>query len=92
MDFLGIGWEEILLILIVALLIFGPGRVVEIGRTLGKTVNAFKKAANEFSTQITTELDKPKAEVDKLKTELDKLKTETSLQKTDKDQHSDRVS
>ncbi len=61
MDFLGIGWGEILIILVVALLVFGPGRIVEIGRTLGKTVSAFRKAANEFSTQISKELDEQKA-------------------------------
>ena len=78
MDFLGIGWEEILLVLVVALLIFGPGKIVEISRSLGKTVHAFKKAANEFSTQLTMELDKPKKE--------------PSPPKTDDDQHVNRAS
>jgi sec-independent protein translocase protein TatA len=77
MDFLGIGWEEILLVLVVALLIFGPGKIVEISRTLGKTVSAFKKAANQFSSQITTE--------------LDKAEKEASGEKTGKDEHAGRV-
>lgn len=78
MDFLGIGWEEVLLILVIALLIFGPNKVVEIGRTLGKAVNAFKKATSEFSSQITAELDKPK--------------NESLPEKKEENQHSDRVS
>ena len=57
MDFLGIGWGELLLILVVALLIWGPGRIIEIGRTLGKTVNAFKKAASDLTTQVNREIE-----------------------------------
>ncbi len=60
MDFLGIGWGEMLVILLVVLLVWGPGRVVEISRTLGKTVNAFKKAASDLSTQVTKELENEK--------------------------------
>lgn len=62
MDFLGIGWQELLLILIVAVIIVGPGRIVEISRTLGKTVNAFKKAANDLTTQVSRELEEQKKE------------------------------
>jgi len=39
----GLGFQEILLILIVALLIFGAARLPEIGRALGKALNEFKK-------------------------------------------------
>jgi sec-independent protein translocase protein TatA len=60
MDFLGMGPMEIGLILLVALLIWGPNRVIEIGRTLGKTVNAFKKAAGELTTQVNRELEEQK--------------------------------
>ena len=62
MDFLGIGWQELLLILIVAVIIVGPGRIVEISRTLGKTVNAFKKAANDLTTQVSRELEEQRKE------------------------------
>jgi len=46
---------EILLILILALVIWGPGRIVEIGRTLGKIVHNLKKATFDLTTQITKE-------------------------------------
>jgi sec-independent protein translocase protein TatA len=62
MDFLGIGWGEILLILVVALLVWGPGRVIEIGRSLCKTVRAFKKAANDLTIQVSKELEEQKKE------------------------------
>ena len=57
MDFLSIGMGEVLLILLVALIIWGPGRIVEIGRTLGKTVRTLRKASLDLTTQITKELE-----------------------------------
>ena len=38
----GIGWVEILILLLVALLIFGPKRLPEMGRSLGKGLREFK--------------------------------------------------
>ena len=57
MGFLDIGIGEILLILIVALIIWGPGRVVEVGRTLGRIVRTLRKASLDLTTQITKELE-----------------------------------
>ena len=39
----GLGLPEVLLILVVALLIFGAARLPEIGRSLGKALSEFKK-------------------------------------------------
>ncbi len=61
MDFLGIGPGEVLVILIVALLVFGPEKLVEIGKTLGKTVHSFRKAASDLTTQVTKELEEEKS-------------------------------
>ena len=55
MDFFGIGLGEILLVLVVALIIWGPGRIAEIGRTLGKIVHTLKKATSDLTSQITSE-------------------------------------
>ncbi len=57
MGFFGIGTGELLLILIVALIIWGPGRLPEIARTLGKTVRALRKASSDFTSTITKEID-----------------------------------
>lgn len=57
MDFFGIGTGEVLLILVVAIIVFGPGRIVEIGRTLGKIMNTLKKASFDLTSQITRELE-----------------------------------
>ena len=55
MDFIGMGMGEILFILVVALIIWGPGRITEVGRTLGKIMRNLKKATSDLTTQITKE-------------------------------------
>ena len=40
----GMGWPEILLILVVVMIIFGIGRLPEVGSGLGKGIRQFKKA------------------------------------------------
>ena len=56
MDFLDVGWQEILLILAVVLIIFGPGRLVEISRTLGKTFRTIKNMSSNLTAQVTKEI------------------------------------
>lgn len=51
-----LGLPEIIFILVIALLIFGPKRLPEIGRTLGKGMAEFRKATNDLKNTITTEL------------------------------------
>jgi sec-independent protein translocase protein TatA len=43
----GIGMPELLVILVIILIIFGAGKLPEIGSALGKTIRNFKKASNE---------------------------------------------
>lgn len=43
----GIGAMELVVILVLALIIFGPGKLPEVGRAIGKGVREFKKAASE---------------------------------------------
>jgi len=62
MDFFDIGLGEILLILTVVLIIWGPGRIAEIGRTLGKIVRALKKATFDLTAQTTREAEEQEKE------------------------------
>lgn len=47
-----IGPWELILILIIALVIFGPGKLPEVGKALGKGLREFRSAANQVSEQI----------------------------------------
>lgn len=40
----GMGWPELLLILVIALVFFGPNKLPEIGKSLGKAISAFKSS------------------------------------------------
>jgi sec-independent protein translocase protein TatA len=51
-----LGLPEIAFIFILALLIFGPKKLPEIGRTVGKGVAEFRKATNELKRTLNTEL------------------------------------
>ena len=62
MNFWGVGLGEILLILAIALIIWGPGRIAEIGRTLGKMVHNLKKATSDLTAQRTSETEEQKKE------------------------------
>ncbi len=57
MDFFGIGPMEILLILVVALIIFGPGRLPEIARKAGKAMRTVRKATFDLTAEVTKELE-----------------------------------
>jgi Tat protein translocase TatB subunit len=57
MDFFGIGGWEILLILVIALIVMGPGKIPGIARTMGRTVRAIRKASTELTTAVTREFD-----------------------------------
>lgn len=51
-----LGVPEILLIFAVALIVFGPRRLPEIGRTLGKALGEFRKATDELKSTIEREV------------------------------------
>ena len=48
----GIGVPELILILVVGLIVFGPGKLPEMGRTLGKGIREFRKASNALTAAI----------------------------------------
>ena len=58
MNFFGIGGGELLLIMVVALIIWGPEKLPEIARTIGSTVNKFKKITSDLTTEVTKEITK----------------------------------
>lgn len=51
-----LGLPELLFIFVLALLIFGPKKLPEIGRTLGKGMSEFKKASSELKRSLNAEM------------------------------------
>ena len=52
-----LGFQEVILILIIALVIFGPKKLPDLGRSLGKALSEFRKASNEIKHSIQKELE-----------------------------------
>ena len=62
-----IGMPELILIFIVALLVFGPKKLPEIGKSIGKGLAEFKRASDDLKKTIETEMEQAKSEVSSVK-------------------------
>ncbi len=51
-----IGIPELLVILTIALIVFGPRKLPELGRSLGRSLNEFKRASNELRNTLDEEI------------------------------------
>ncbi len=60
-----IGIPGLILILTLALIIFGPKKLPELGRAVGQTLGEFKKSARELTSDIVEEIDDVKKDVTK---------------------------
>ena len=60
-----IGMPGLILIFIVALIIFGPKKLPELGRAVGQTLSEFKKSARELTSDVVEEIDDVKKDVTK---------------------------
>ena len=61
MNVFGVGLPEMAVIAAVALLVFGPKRLPELGKTLGKTLKGFQSASKEFEREINKAMAEPEA-------------------------------
>jgi len=63
MNFFGIGTVEMVFVLVVALLVLGPNKMVETARTLGKYVRGLQHAASDLPKLLSLDEEPPKAEL-----------------------------
>ena len=56
MNIFGVGLPEVAVIFIVALLIFGPKRLPQLGKSIGKTLKGLQSASKQFENEITKSL------------------------------------
>jgi len=51
-----IGMPELVIIFVIALIIFGPRKLPELGKSLGRSINEFKRASNELKSTLEEEV------------------------------------
>ena len=56
----GLGFTEILVILVVALLVFGPDKLPELARNLGKALTEFRRASNDLRRSVLEASEEPR--------------------------------
>lgn len=52
----GLGMPELIFLLVIALIIFGPRKLPDLGRSLGKSIGEFRKASNELKNTLEEEI------------------------------------
>ena len=67
MSFFGMGGMEIMVIMVVALIIFGPGKLPEIGAQVGKAVRDFRRTTNELTREFNDSTSEIRSTMDEMK-------------------------
>ena len=71
-----LGMPELIVIFIIALIIFGPRKLPELGRSLGKSIAEFKRASNELKSTLEEEI---RMEEQRVNLEASKAATPTAI-------------
>lgn len=77
----GIGVPELIIILIIGLIVFGPGKLPELGRSLGKTIREFRKVSNGIMEDDEEQAKKPAKAVVKASVQEPAKPVDTSAEK-----------
>ena len=71
-----LGWQETVFIFVLALLLFGPRKLPELGKTIGKALTEFRRASQDLKSTFDREMANLERETEELKAETNKLHTE----------------
>jgi Tat protein translocase TatB subunit len=82
MNILGIGPAELLLIFIIALIVFGPGRLPDMARTLGKAVRELRRMSLEITAEFAKELRDMEAISEEVKETTETIKQAADIKST----------
>jgi TatA/E family protein of Tat protein translocase len=69
-----IGFPELMVILVIALLVFGPKKLPEVGQSVGKAIREFRKATEGIKSKIEDEISA--SEIKSVKDDIQSVKTE----------------
>jgi len=79
-----IGMPELVIILVIALIIFGPRKLPELGRSLGRSIGEFRRASNELRSTLEEEIrvEEQKGSAQKTATTSSEAPTDSSAEPT----------
>ncbi len=60
----GLGMPELLVIFVIALLVFGPKKLPDLGKSIGRAISEFKKASDDFQESVKTEMKEVEKQAD----------------------------
>jgi sec-independent protein translocase protein TatA len=52
----GLGWQELVIILVIALIIFGPKKLPELGKSLGQAISGFRDGSKKATESVKKEI------------------------------------
>jgi TatA/E family protein of Tat protein translocase len=78
-----LGWQETVFIFVLALLLFGPRKLPELGKTIGKALTEFRRASNDLKSTFDREMANLEKETEELKAETNKVHSEIQSTVTD---------
>lgn len=81
-----IGVPELIVIFIIALLVFGPKKLPEVGKSVGRAIREFKKASDELRSKVEEEIN-----ASEIKSEINEVKTSLTEFKEDLNQFEDNI-
>lgn len=81
-----IGVPELIVIFIIALLVFGPKKLPEVGKSVGRAIREFKKASDELRSKVEEEIN-----ASEIKSEINDVKSNLTEFKDDLNQFQDNL-